>query len=92
MRIKNRELDNKIYEVFSNLSLEKWKEFNNFVTKKIEEVREEAHNLKERYRNFSNIFSEEILIEVETEMIAYLKNNMRNRKSQIVNFMIERFN
>ena len=33
-----------------------------------------------------------MIIEIETEMITNLKNNLKNRKGQILNFMVEKFN
>ena len=59
---------------------------------KVAEVRLETKDLRERFPEFEHIFTEEMIIEIETEMITNLKNNLKNRKGQILNFMVEKFN
>ena len=59
---------------------------------KVAEVRLETKDLRERFPEFEQIFTEEMIIEIETEMITNLKNNLKNRKGQILNFMVEKFN
>lgn len=86
-----KNITDKIFETFQNLTRETWGEFNKLVTKSQQDIVEEMAMLRDNYPEIAGIFTDETIEQTSKDFIFQIKTNLQNRKLYINDYLLSNF-
>ena len=86
-----KNITDKIFDTFQNLTRETWKDFNALVSKHRQDILEEMAMLRDNYPEIEGIFTDETIDQTSKDFIFQIKNNLQNRKLYINDYLLSNF-
>lgn len=91
VRSQMNEIDNEILKTYKNLTNETWQNLNDFTTNSLNKIKTQIKELKDSFEEVESLFTDEIVLNTEREMISDIKTNLKNRKNKINTYMLQKF-
>ena len=91
VRNQMNEIDNEILKTYNHLTQESWQNLNDFETESINKIKKKIQQLKDSFEEVESLFTDEIILNTEKEMVSDIKTNLKNRKNKINTYMLQKF-